>query len=452
MKRKFIQEEIIFIAIIKIKNIKSNLQTVINYGKNGDKTEHGILVSSVNCAVPTAYEEMSLTKKFFHKEGKVLGYHIIQSFNGNEVPPKIANEIGKELAEELWGDKFQAVICTHINKENVHNHIILNSVSYVDGKKFHNSKAEIAFLKDTSDRLCYKYGLDVLRTPNAEMQKEIRQKSIDYFNRTDENMKKVILDIDEAVKFAKKYSDFKLVLKSKGYTNIDDSGRYLSIKTPYFNRKVRINKVFGEKYSVDGIKEQIYYRKKEERPSVANFKHKYYKKIYTGPKLNTFLLNTSSLYRLYIHYLYKFKILPAKNEYVELSQEYYKQKRKTNMVFEELNFLSRHRFDIIEQIKEYKANIENKLPKLKGERETLWRKFHKSSSSEEKAIIKQRIDIVSDEINTLYGQRNACKRIIDRYSKIKEDYKNEFKEKEEIREYLLENNKKGKKQKEKGNN
>lgn len=89
-------------AVIKIKNIKSNLQTVINYGKNGDKTENGILVSSINCNVATSYEEMALTKKFFHKEDKILGYHIIQSFKGYEVTPERANQIGKEFAKELW--------------------------------------------------------------------------------------------------------------------------------------------------------------------------------------------------------------------------------------------------------------------------------------------------------------------------------------------------------------
>ena len=87
-------------AVIKIKNIKSNLQAVINYGKNGDKTDNGILVSGVNCSTQNCYEEMSLTKKFFHKEDKTLGYHIIQSFKGNEVSPERANQIGIELAQE----------------------------------------------------------------------------------------------------------------------------------------------------------------------------------------------------------------------------------------------------------------------------------------------------------------------------------------------------------------
>ena len=64
-------------AVIKIKTIKSNLQAVINYGKNGEKTEHGILVSGINCNVATSYEEMALTKKFFHKEGKTLVYELL---------------------------------------------------------------------------------------------------------------------------------------------------------------------------------------------------------------------------------------------------------------------------------------------------------------------------------------------------------------------------------------
>ena len=152
---------------------------------------------------------MALTKKFFHKEDKTLGYHIIQSFKGNEASPKHANQIGKELAEELWEDKYQVVICTHINKDNVHNHIILNSVSFIDGYKYHNSKAQIAFLKETSDRLCLDYGLSIVDTPKANKEKEFRQKNIDNYSSTDEKMQKIITDKDNAIKSAKKYSEFK---------------------------------------------------------------------------------------------------------------------------------------------------------------------------------------------------------------------------------------------------
>ena len=413
-------------AVIKIKNIKKNLQAVLNYGKNGEKTEHGILVSSINCNVDTAYEEMALTKKFFHKEGKTLGYHIIQSFKGNEVPSEKANQIGRKLAEELWGDKYQVVICTHINKQNVHNHIILNSVSFIDGKKYHNSNAEIAFMKDASDRLCLNYGLSIINTPKGDKEKEFRQKNIDYFNRRDEKMQKIINDIDEVIKTVKKYSDFKLGLKAKGYENIKDYGKYLTMKTPYFQRNVRIDRVFGERYSVQGIKNRIYGYEKEELPPVANLKKKYYRKIYTGPKINRLLLQTSSLYRLYMHYLYAFKILPTKNKYKEFTPEYYKQKRKNNMIFEELNFLARHNFQSIKEVEFYKADLEKQLPELKGKREDLWRKYHKSTNEDDKNIIKKEINELTEKIDTIQAHKNACNRINDKYLIIKEENKKEI--------------------------
>ena len=427
-------------AVIKIKTIKSNLQAVINYGKNGDKTDNGILVSSVNCSVVTAYEEMALTKKFFHKEDKTLGYHIIQSFKGNEVSPERANQIGKELAEELWGDKFQVVICTHINKENVHNHLILNSVSFIDGKKYHNGKEDIAFLKEASDNLCFKYGLSIVTTPRAEKERNYRQKNIDNFNRRDEKMQKIITDIDDAIKSVKKYSDFKLVLKAKGYSNIKDNGKYFSLKTPYYSRNVRIDRAFGERYSVQGIKERIYYNVKEEIP-VANLYKKYYKKVYTGPKINRFLLKTSSFYRLYVHYLYLFGVLPTKNECKELTPEYYKQQRKNKMIFEEINFLWKNNFKSVKEVENYMDKLENQLPELKGKRELMW-KQHKSADVNEKKDILKEINELTDKIDTIQAQKKDCNKIIVRYEDIKDDYKKELENKEKAQELIVADKKK----------
>ena len=427
-------------AVMKIKTIKSNLQAVINYGKNGNKTDNGVLVSSVNCSVNTAYEEIALTKKFFHKEDKTLGYHIIQSFKGNEVSPKTANQIGKELAEELWGDKYQVIICTHINKENVHNHLILNSVSFIDGKKYHNSNSEIAFMKEASDNLCIKYRLSLVNTPRAEKERAFRQNHIDYFNRRDEKMQKIITDIDEAIKTARRYSDFKLTLKAKGYEKIKDTGKYLSLKTPYYSRNVRIDRAFGEKYSVQGIKERIYYKEKE-KISVANLNKKYYREVYTGPKINRFLLKISSFYRLYVHYLYFFGKLPAKNQYKELTPEYYKQKRKNNMIFEEINFLARNSFKSVNEVKTYMDTLEKELLELKGKRELLWRK-HKSTNENDKANILKEIHTITDKIDTIQAQKKACNRIIDKYEEIREAYKKEIGAKEKSQELIIADKKK----------
>ena len=427
-------------AVIKIKTIKSNLQAVINYGKNGDKTDNGVLVSSVNCSVNTAYEEMALTKKFFHKENKTLGYHIIQSFKGNEVSPKMANQIGKELAEELWGDKYQVIICTHINKENVHNHLILNSVSFIDGKKYHNSNSEIAFMKEASDNLCIKYRLSLVNTPRAEKERTFRQNHIDYFNRRDEKMQKIITDIDEAIKTARRYSDFKLTLKAKGYENIKDTGKYLSLKTPYYSRNVRIDRVFGERYSVQGIKERIYYIEKE-KILVANLNKKYYRKVYTGTKINKFLLQTSSFYRLYVHYLYFFGKLPAKNQYKDLTPDYYKQKRKNKMIFEEFHFLGKYNFKSVSEIKNYIEKLDYQLPELKGKRELLWRK-HKSANENDKTTILNEINALNDKIDIIHAQKRACNRIVDRFEIIKEYHQKEIESKEKSQELITTDKKK----------
>jgi hypothetical protein len=103
-------------------------------------------------------------------------------------------------------------------------------------------------------------------------------KRIDNFNRSNSKMQKIRNDIDDAIKFSKKYSDFKFVLIAKGY-EIYDTGKYFTVKSPYFSRKVRLDRTFGDNYSSGCIKERIYYKQKEDLP-VANLKKKYYKKTY----------------------------------------------------------------------------------------------------------------------------------------------------------------------------
>lgn len=427
-------------AIMKIKTIKSNLQAVINYGKNGNKTDNGILVSSINCSIETAYEEMALTKKFFHKENKTLGYHIIQSFKGNEVTPKKANQIGKELAQELWDDKFQVIICTHINKENVHNHIILNSVSFIDGMKYHNSNEEIALMKDTSDRLCLKYGLSIVETEKSKQEKVFSDKRIDNFNRSNEKMQKGRNDIDEVIKSVKKYSNFKLTLKAKGY-EIYDNGKYLTVKSPYFTRNVRLNRAFGDDYSLNSIKERIYYKNKETFP-IANYNKKYYKKVYTGPKINSYLLKTSSFYRLYVHYLYKLGKLPVKNEYKELTPAYFRQKKENRRIFEELNFLARDNFKTIQEIQRYQTSCLNKLPELKSQRENLWRKYNKSTDETKKSEIKQEINVLTENITNISNYANICVRCVSRLDKLRKEYIEQEQYKQKAKELIKEDKKK----------
>lgn len=365
-------------AVIKIKTIKSNLQAVINYGKNGEKTEHGILVSGINCNVATSYEEMALTKKFFHKEGKTLGYHIIQSFKGYEVPPEKANQIGKELAEELWGDKYQVVICTHINKQNVHNHIIINSVSFVDGNKYHNSNVEIAFLKETNDEICMKYGLSILNTYKANKEKEIAQKRIANYNRSSGKMELIKSDIDEAISKSGKYQDFINILNSQGYY-IKKGGS--SISTPYYNRNIRLARAFGDEYSVENIKARIYHYTTEIKQE-----KKYKVRIYDGVKIDSELLKKSHFYRLYVHYLYLFGKLPAKVHYEERSAEYYKAIDKMEKTSDEIRFIGKYEIQNINDVTKIKNELTENMNNLKENKKQLLKKYTKAEDIDKEKI------------------------------------------------------------------
>ena len=365
-------------VVIKIKTIKSNLQAVINYGKNGEKTEHGILVSGINCNVATSYEEMALTKKFFHKEGKTLGYHIIQSFKGYEVPPEKANQIGKELAEELWGDKYQVVICTHINKQNVHNHIIINSVSFVDGNKYHNSNVEIAFLKETNDEICMKYGLSILNTYKANKEKEIAQKRIANYNRSSGKMELIKSDIDEAISKSGKYQDFINILNSQGYY-IKKGGS--SISTPYYNRNIRLARAFGDEYSVENIKARIYHYTTEIKQE-----KKYKVRIYDGVKIDSELLKKSHFYRLYVHYLYLFGKLPAKVHYEERSAEYYKAIDKMEKTSDEIRFIGKYEIQNINDVTKIKNELTENMNNLKENKKQLLKKYTKAEDIDKEKI------------------------------------------------------------------
>lgn len=374
-------------AITKYKVIKKNLQAVINYAMNGEKTENGILVSAINCLPEKAYSQMILTKKAFHKEDGRLGYHIIQSFNGNEVSPEKCNKIGIELAEALWGDKYQVIVCTHTNKENIHNHIVLNSVSFIDGSKYHNSNAEIAFLRETSDDICIKYGLSVIESKKANKERDIARSRIKNYNRNEGKMELIKADIDEAIKVAKKYQEFITILCYKGYY-IKRVGNGMSISSPYYNRNIRLARAFGEDYTLDNIKSRIYRNGAYKMHEITENEKIYKIRIYDDIKIDQEKLKTSSFYRLYVHYLYLLGKLSPKIHYEERTQEYYKELDKFHKTNDEIKMIASFDLHSIEDTQKLKTQFLEEVTPLKNEREKLWREFNKTTNESQKNIIK----------------------------------------------------------------
>lgn len=123
-------------------------------------------VSGVNCHPGTAREEMLAVKRRFGKEDGTVAYHGYQSFAPGEATPELAHEIGLKLAEQLWGDKYQVIVATHLDKANhLHNHFVVNTVSFLDGIKYHRTAKDYHDLQTASDALCREYGLSVIENP-----------------------------------------------------------------------------------------------------------------------------------------------------------------------------------------------------------------------------------------------------------------------------------------------
>ena len=150
-------------AITKIHAIKSTLGKALDYIENPDKTDGQMLVSGYNCEPQTASIDFEMTAVLAHKARNLkrkrstnLAYHLIQSFSPEDaVTPEQAHELGKKLAFEYTGGKYEYVVATHIDKGHIHNHIMLNAVSFYDYKKLRTVPYRTARqIRDISDRLC----------------------------------------------------------------------------------------------------------------------------------------------------------------------------------------------------------------------------------------------------------------------------------------------------------
>ena len=201
------------------------LEDVIAYAVNSRKTEQhkkdsDVLerfVSGVNCHPATARAEMLSVKKRFGKEDGTIAYHGYQSFAPGEATPEMAHKIGVELAQRLWGDRYQVVVATHLDKANhLHNHFVLNTVSFVDGIKYHRTAKDYHEMQTVSDDLCREYGLSVIENPQPGKSKHYGEWRAEQEQRP--TWRGIVrADIDEVIRQSMTERQFFENLHRKGY-------------------------------------------------------------------------------------------------------------------------------------------------------------------------------------------------------------------------------------------
>lgn len=235
---------------------KTDLAAALHYIGNERKTappHADSLRTGINCTVETAYAEMQATKRRWDKCGGILGYHIIHSYAPGEVTPQEAHAAGVEFARRLLGERYEAVVATHLDREHLHCHIVFNSVSLVDGSKYRSDfKSYFGTLRGTSNAVSRERGLSVIE-PEHEGRHYAEWDAEKHSRPTVRGM--VRADVDAALLRSRSFSDFLTRLRVQGY-EVRTEGKYLAVKPSGSSRYVRL-KSLGEDYTEDAIRARL---------------------------------------------------------------------------------------------------------------------------------------------------------------------------------------------------
>lgn len=233
---------------------------VMEYAADDTKTERREYVTCLNCGEQTAAQDFVDTKKLWRKDDGRLCYHGYQSFKPGEVNAETAHAIGVELAKQLWGERFQVVVATHCNTGVYHNHLVLNSVSFRDGYKFYNSKADYRQMREVSDRLCREHGLSIIEEARGKGKNHVLYAAEQNGKPTHSQM--IRSDIDRAIAASLTKQEFFQVMEQMGYT-ITTHGKsgaplkHPKLTPPDAGKNYRFD-TLGENYTLERIWERIY--------------------------------------------------------------------------------------------------------------------------------------------------------------------------------------------------
>lgn len=406
-------------ATTSIWSIKNNLKQSINYIINPEKTinkdygknnynhlesysnkdydfknEKAEYVSCINCSEYDPYGDMKFTKEQYRKTDNILAFHGYQSFKEGEVTADIAHEIGVKFAEEMFKD-YEVVVATHQNTNHVHNHFIINSVSYKTGKKYNNDRANLAKLRHISDSICAEYGLSVL-DEDISYRNTYKNKVLN-----DDYYKIMREDIDNVISYSVTLKQVVERLKKLDYQVYSRKG----ILTIYKEGcdKVRIEKAFGNDYSIDSINKRLYLS------SQIVFKPLRQRTIFEEYSRTN--KHHKGIYGLYLYYCYLLKVFPQKHPKQYLPYSIRQDIKKLNEYSEQIRFMTTNKIETKEDLDNFAKNNYEELSTLKGRRENLWKKYHRAKTEEQKSEILTEINAIQPTIKELRKYDKYCKAI-----------------------------------------
>ena len=407
----------------KTKNLDFNssdfrgLQEVLKYAVQDAKTEKQFYVTGINCYPETACKQMSKTKLQFQKTDGILAFHGYQSFAPGEATPETAHAIGVKMAQELWGNRFEVVVSTHLDKNHLHNHFVLNSVSFKDGKRYYDNKTTYSLMRQTSDRLCREYSLSVIENPQ-------RGKSRHYAEWKAEQESKptwrglIREDVDKAIDESMTFTQFIANLRRQGY-EVKTGVKYMAVRPNGKERFVRL-KTLGDDYTEENIKERILKNRTPKRPQVLPEPNR---KRYTvrGCMNIRKTRKLTGLQALYFHYLYKMGILPKqcvsrKRTHFLLREDIWYMKQ----LISQTKLLCTHRIETKEQLLTYQNELKQEMTALINERKSFYNNLRRCKDDKQILAYKEQISGISKKLSLLRREVKLCTGILSRSEEMKQ--------------------------------
>lgn len=392
------------------------LADIIAYASDENKTEKQYFTTGINCDVENAREQFNITKLSFNKTGGIVCGHCMQSFDGYEVTPKVAHEIGIQMAKELWGDRFQIVVATHLNTNNVHNHIVFNSVSFVDGKRFHFCTEETMRIRAVSDRICRERNLSVIEHPEGKRVPYSLYKMEKAGMPTRYNVARQALD--EAISVSANMEEFKSELKKRGYLyQFNPRRKYWTVTPPGWTKAIRTDRL-GDQYTREMIQQRVFsndigVRMQRMRNECRSTNH------YDLKRRIDKIMGRSGLEKLYLRYCYELGYLPKyRQNPMRLHAVLKEELLKCDLYSEEAKLLARYNVSTEEDLEKRMKSLTKQYSDVSARRDELRQKLRRKMPVEEGAQSREQIRKLTAELKDTRKELKLCRDIRERSGQI----------------------------------
>ena len=434
-------------ATTKLWHISGRIEDVIDYAENPEKTcpipdledlwnaaryaerpeatADGQYVTAINCTRETAVQQMILTKQQFRKTDGFIAWHGYQSFKPGEISPELCHKIGVMTAKAMWGDRFQIIVTTHLDKEHLHNHFVFNSVSFIDGKKYNYSKRELHRLREYSDYYCEYYHLSIVPVPHKAPSRPT------YFDEKDGKPTRYNVyreDIRKAFQNSCTLRDAETYLRRLGYiTDFSDRAHY-RIRLPQYKHFTRLD-TLDSRWTPERLSRMLSWtpsvkavvRWQTDVPERLRHAHQPHQR-------------PSHIYRLYLYYCYQLGILPKKTEYKPNSPFLREELRKLDRYDRETRFLGETGIETMNELHAYIAEKQSALDQLTAERTSIQNKMRRANPEAKESLRQQKTEKTAS-ITALREQLKLAKSVEARSFHMQETldlvYDNELKQREQ---------------------